>query len=79
MYQKMSGAGEPPSELQLMFMASPSVATGVLGVMTGGPGLTSTVTSTFKSSSYNEFLLCMLNFHFNNNQDLSDLLPDLQT
>ena len=46
MYQKMSGAGEPPSELQLMFMASPSVATGVLGVMTGGPGLTSTVTCT---------------------------------
>ena len=46
MYQKMSGAGEPPSELQLMFMASPSVATGVRGAMTGGPGRTSTVTWT---------------------------------
>ena len=43
LYQRISGLGDPPWLEQVRLMESPSVATGVRGEMTGGPGLTSTV------------------------------------
>ena len=44
LYQRISGLGDPPWLEQVRLMETPSVATGVRGEMTGGPGFTNTVT-----------------------------------